>query len=445
MRTQSIFAILILLVFAISSCNQSGNSSVKETTENLKSEEPENEESIAEMPEYIKEFKVKPEIYNVSGNKSEKIETKSGTEISIPANVFVDENGNKIQGSVEVSYKEIRSVAEIMIEEVDMKYDSAGVAFDFQTAGMFELLASSGGKPVFIEKGKSIEVSYTSNKEGAYSCYNYEGDNWKYTSEPKIISNENKNKSTVKSGEVLKPIKANPGFDLILDIKLDYSAIAELKPYRNITWKYAGTGDKSEVMKMLGSGISSAKVLSADEQGKYILTFKSGKAEKELTISPVFSPRAYDEAVKVYEQKKPQNSNFVMTSNLKRQTKVSELGLVNYDRIYHRSDAVKTIASFKIMNNGEKLPLGQARIFHITGDDDIVVSQSNMNQMFYTKKMTNKLVAILPGRKVAVLNTAGFLTQVSKNSDKANQVFELKVIDNEIKNSSDLDAIIAAL
>ena len=99
-----------------------------------------------------------------------------------------------------------------------MQYDSAGVLYDFQTAGMFNIEAYSNGEEVFIKDGKHIEVSFSSDVPGDYNFYRYEEGNWIYQ-EP--VKAEIIVKETTEEGDFtsLKPVKLDTKKDWVGAVK----------------------------------------------------------------------------------------------------------------------------------------------------------------------------------------------------------------------------------
>jgi len=396
----------------------------------------------------LENITTKTERFTVQSGNEVKKETSTGTTLEIPANTFVDANGRTIKGEVNVSFKEIRTAADILVENIDMRYDSAGVVYDFQTAGMFDIQASAGGEPVFIKEGKSIEVSYTSDKEGGYSFYNYKDDNWNYNQAPQI-SKDTKSKSKEESfkglsSNSLKPTKANPSEDLIIDVKADYSSLAELKIYKNVIWKYVGKKDEDGVIKTLQKHLSKIKLQKTKLKGQYRLEFFTGKNAHNLLVAPVFTGKEFRMAMQTFNER--QNS-FIQnnTQITRRKVSVTQLGLMNYDRIYHRGDCLFVDAKFKIEGSDKELDLEKVKLFHITGDDDIVVRQYGTRKLNFVKIMSNKLVAILPGNKVAVMSSNNFNKETQSKAKGDKQTFVLTPQHTVIKTSTDLDAIIASL
>lgn len=125
---------------------------------------------------------VRKNVYTTSAKTGGLIEYPSGTKIFIPANAFVDANGNKITGNVTIDYREFRDPVDIIISGIPMKYDSAGQSGDFESAGMFELNASVNGQEVFLAPGKKVDMEFA--VVDTASTYNFyvldEKDGWKY-------------------------------------------------------------------------------------------------------------------------------------------------------------------------------------------------------------------------------------------------------------------------
>ena len=88
---------------------------------------------------------------------------ESGSKIIVPADAFVDQNGNPIVGKVELRYREFRNAAEIFIGGVPMEYDTAGLKHTMESAAMLEISAWQNGESVFLKEGKNIEVQYVSS------------------------------------------------------------------------------------------------------------------------------------------------------------------------------------------------------------------------------------------------------------------------------------------
>ncbi len=83
------------------------------------------------------------------------IDLPSGTKINIPPNAFVDANGNPYKGPAILNYREYTDPLSIALSGIPMTYDSAGVWYTFESAGMFDMLVE--GKP-FGENAEATQA-----------------------------------------------------------------------------------------------------------------------------------------------------------------------------------------------------------------------------------------------------------------------------------------------
>jgi hypothetical protein len=135
-----------------------------------------------------KYYDINPEIENV-------LVYPSGTKILIPANAFVDAKGNPASGNVKIAYREFRDQVDIMVSGIPMKYDSAGSINDFESAGMFEIIASTNGKPLQLAEGKNIDMNFSStSQDSTYNFYafNDNSGNWDYLNKPQTVTAQTK-------------------------------------------------------------------------------------------------------------------------------------------------------------------------------------------------------------------------------------------------------------
>ena len=99
---------------------------------------------------------------------------------------------------------------------------------------------------------------------------------------------------------------------------------------------------------------------------------------------------------------------------------------------------------FQIKNNEQQKVKGLP-LFHITGEDNVLVNIADKKEITYSKNLNNKIVAVLPDHRVAVLGTSEFLKAVQAKNNSGVVVFELKEIDKNIKSLGDLNEIISQL
>lgn len=105
---------------------------------------------------------------NIKADEATTIVTEHGTEFRIAANALLDENRKPVSGPVEFRYREFLDQKDVMLSGIPMTYDTAGVVHNFESAGMFELLAFQDNKPLFIAQDKPIEVAFQTKATGNY-------------------------------------------------------------------------------------------------------------------------------------------------------------------------------------------------------------------------------------------------------------------------------------
>lgn len=138
--------------------------------------------------EYEKTKKELAEQFTIHTASDTVLVTEAGTLIHIPANAF-DEPAD----TVTIVFQDYYHPLEAIVNDIDMKYDSAGTAYDFESAGMFAIRGYAGSAPVHIKKGEAITVELISPRQGTefnQYFYNDSSGNWQYlgTRLPQAVS-----------------------------------------------------------------------------------------------------------------------------------------------------------------------------------------------------------------------------------------------------------------
>ncbi|MFI5150249.1 MAG: hypothetical protein ACHQRM_11000 [Bacteroidia bacterium] len=111
-------------------------------------------------------------LYTVSAQNGAVIEHQSGTKIYVPAGAFVDAEGNAVEGTVQIDYREFHDPVDFLFSGIPMTYDSGGATNLFESAGMFEIAASQNGTQVFLAKDKPVKMDFVStNASTSYNFY----------------------------------------------------------------------------------------------------------------------------------------------------------------------------------------------------------------------------------------------------------------------------------
>jgi len=295
-------------------------------------------------PEKHTETSVKPPIANldipndtywVNAAKDTTIITKSGTQIKVTANSFVDEKGEAVTGEVEIKYREFHDVIDFFLSGIPMKYDSAGTQYHFESAGMFEIHGFQNEKEVFISDASPVNILLASKQEGErfniYKLDDKKGD-WSYIekdtagkqadplaeliqtdSAPEKIVNKKIEKLTkevekakAKTEELVEEKPVEPKKADVkghsLKIEVDPKDFPELALYKDLLFELDKNDKtfKSELSKITWDA---AAVKKGKESGTYILTFRKGKDEYNFLTRPVVAEKDYQKAVELYEKK----------------------------------------------------------------------------------------------------------------------------------------------
>lgn len=280
--------------------------------------------------------------YKVNNAKGGNLTHSTSSKIKIPKNSFVDKNGKDIIGDVTIEYKEIHGAAEIISNGIPMAYDSAGIKYNLESAGMFDIRGYQNGEPIFIKPDKNIEVELASqNPEDRFNQYYLDTikRNWKYikrddihalvsdkksetknTESPKLASLKNeidvvipkkidsvkvvyttRNAQLPKPKEPTKPAKATgkPTFEFEADSK-DFP---ELQAFSGVIFE-VGAENKNYSNELHEITWSNVKMSEGTQKGKnYLLTLIYRNRVEKLIVYPVLSGANFEKAQKVYEEK----------------------------------------------------------------------------------------------------------------------------------------------
>ena len=99
---------------------------------------------------------------SVSASEGGVVTFGNGSRVVVPAVAFVDDRGAAVRGEVEVRVREMHDPVDIFLSGIPMVYDSAGVQYTLESAGMLEIFATQDGRRVRLAPGKQLEVELVS-------------------------------------------------------------------------------------------------------------------------------------------------------------------------------------------------------------------------------------------------------------------------------------------
>ena len=280
--------------------------------------------------------------YKVIAEQGATLDFKTGSKIIIPKNAFVDENGKPLKGEVELRYREFHDAADFFVSGIPMTYDSAGVHYQFESAGMMEMLAYQNGKQVSMTPGKSVNVELASSYKGTdYNLYKLDTvkNNWSCLGKDKIEIKSNKispkadtfkiarleltpeyktietkkvevqQEKETKIAALPKPLpepkkpelakKDNYTFDLDVNVK-DFP---ELALYKGVLFE-VGAENKNFNRSVYDIIWDEATIKEGTKKGEnYLLALRKAQKKYELIVYPVFEGKNYETATKDFQDK----------------------------------------------------------------------------------------------------------------------------------------------
>lgn len=281
------------------------------------------------------EADIKRDAYVVNMLNDTTLFYKTGSVIHIPANAFLDANGNVVNGKVELHYREFHDAVDVLLAGIPMTYDSAGQRYHFETAGMMEISATQNGKPLLTNPNAPITVDLVSSDvRDVFNTYYLDTTEkrWEYIAVSnytgvKLQSNEAKERLN----EFDRPIENDEGINMTQGLQEVRNEIAEIEQQKPVEPKKINKdkprfsikvdekefpeiaiykGMKFEVVDVTKYDPAKAKIMWDDislarVEGSlnYIVTFANVHDSYQVVATPVFADKEYAEAKKVYDEK----------------------------------------------------------------------------------------------------------------------------------------------
>jgi len=114
-----------------------------------------------------------------------------GSKIYFPTMAFLDSSGNEInKGKIEIRYREFLDQIDQVVSGIPMTYDSAGITYQFISAGMIEIKGFLDNQEVSMASEKEIKISIASTTlDTEYNLYQLKPQqrNWKCLGKDKVV------------------------------------------------------------------------------------------------------------------------------------------------------------------------------------------------------------------------------------------------------------------
>jgi hypothetical protein len=285
------------------------------------------------------------DIYTVNPSADTIIIHSTGTLINIPALAFVNAEGKDIAGNVEIHYREFHDPIDILLSGIPMDYDSAGITFQLESAGMFEITAKQNDQPVFIKPGKAVLVNMIShsNNPTDYNIYNLDTAKrkWEYvsenTSENKTCFPAFEDRFPVKNqllsespGTIEKPVLPKKSNQAALNFSIDYKKeeFPELAAYEGIKFEPVQSNDKSYTT-LAKKTWDDVKIEKIKDEEVYLVTFIKAKESHSIRVIPVVDEKDYNATLKDYSSRQKRYESLLASKKKEELEKNDSLYKIN--------------------------------------------------------------------------------------------------------------------
>jgi hypothetical protein len=398
----------------------------------------------------------------------------TGTSISIPAAIFVTWDNRPVTKPVELRFREFHKAHEIIASGIPMRvFDAQGREQWMQTEGMFELEGYSEGQPVKIAEGQSLTVHLSSNPGGDCDFWYFDpsAGNWEKRGsasaqrdslQPLPVRRRESVEREVSLALPPPPVKpALVNKDKpVLDFDINYDALPELKNVGGILWQYAGdnpTEDPANNRSLLERQWDYVKIEPGAQTGLFNMTLIKGKEKVSLPVKACSSKTNYEKAMadyreeyKKYEAKREkalEKAAFREDQEaFVRSFRVEQFGVYNWDYLIKRDDAVPLLADFDFGPEISASDKKDITVCLITGGGRSVITfpRHDWRNFAFSPGLDNRLVAILPGNRVAIFSQEDFTRHADAMLAAKGRpyVFKMNVLPQNIKSIADLERVI---
>lgn len=349
--------------------------------------------------------------YRIDAQNPEPIALKRGGSLIFDKDAFVDSDGNLVEGEIDIQWEEFHTFGEIMFSGIPMKYDSAGVANNLESGGMFTINGSQNDNPVRFAPNKRAEVNLASIQDTP--CYNFyklderSGD-WSYET---TATGEDIEDPLVEKEKESTTSEAKPEPNLI-DVTLNTRNFIELKDLEIVAWRAKrelSFFDKS-ILQMTQT---KTRLLKTDSLG---LTLEARTYDKKVYQYPV-DPYLMEEAiadsksnVTEMEAELTEVSEYlenVEAGRVIRSIEIDNFGTFNWDCIHQFDQPQSVIASFDFP--GDVNP-DLISVFLLSPDENVVIRCNSRGDgsFFFDPNLRNCLIGILPNNEIVSISNDGF-------------------------------------
>ncbi len=248
----------------------------------------------------------------------------TGSKITIPANAFQTQQG-ELPEDIEFHYREYHDPISVWLSGIPMEYDSLEIYF-FESAGMNELRAYSGGEELQLNPEKPIEISMISfddsDEMNLYALNDKTGD-WTYLDhlphENLMETIREENSKIEQSIPELEAVNAQ-----IEDLENKIAAIPQVKAYNQQKYSFdldvdlqdfpALRGFKNVVFEVVNQNAfdtrfydiewENAEIKKTPDAQIYLLELSKQTRTERIQVIPVLQGKELQKALNIQETQK---------------------------------------------------------------------------------------------------------------------------------------------
>lgn len=368
------------------------------------------------------------ETYEINAEIDNEIITENGTKIQLLKNSLIDAKGNLAKGNVTIQYRDYHNPLEVFLSGIPMNYDSNGVAYVFETAGMFEIRANQNNLPLSVKNNSKIDIEFvSSSNETDFNFYAFDENEgkWIYDAENRkmeIITTKT-NSNEIKP--IYKPIQQNTK-KYAFDLAIDETKFPELADYDGTLFEVT---NPDEFQPLYYNVQWDNLTLQKISKNNFQLQLHKEDTSITLNVTPVIKAQLYQEAITKYNNKieasktKPRsefdiyrgtvsyNSEMSPHTAIMRVISINDMGIYNVDKpgIFSPEKEVQEL----IVNNKDILKTNKNLMFYVSNLERNF-AMSLYNKPKYYKNSNTILWAVVNEHEMLLVAPNQFVTVENK-------------------------------
>ena len=310
------------------------------------------------------DFDIEYEVFIIDISEDNNLTSESGSSFFIPKECMIDSAGNKIEGIVEIHYREFRNAVDFFLSGIPMTFDSAGITYVFESAGMLDIKGFQNSQPLLLKENATIDFVFnsTTNDKG-YNFYSLNERTGEWQNENvsiPAIQSANEDAFKVETDFIdkekveliskpLVPVKRNEE-KYSLSINVDQEKFPELSTYEGTLFEVDESIEKFDPV-VYNIQWENALLDKSEQEGKYRLELSREDSSIILLVYPVVKNELYNQAIDEYTKEKDLYEKSVQENMYKyNEYEESELAASTESQVVKETMRVFNISNFGIYN-----------------------------------------------------------------------------------------------